>query len=129
VGELWLLILPKALTVDQTVELYEEIRELSERLEFEWRDEFIGIFPDAQGAIPSAKDTEFLTATLVGAIETEFGGDFEYFVEIAREVNPAILVDPVGPNGRTLLEMAAEKKRDAMRSFLEAAIGKKEHGV
>ena len=45
-------------TVADAVFLYEQIRDLSKRLEFEWRDEFLRYFPAAKDALPPVRVTE-----------------------------------------------------------------------
>ncbi len=39
-------------TVEDSVELYVQIRDLSQRLEEEWRDAFVEYFPDCSEALP-----------------------------------------------------------------------------
>ena len=45
-------------TVPDMVYLYEQIRDTSQRLEFEWRDEFLRYFPAAKDALPPMEVTE-----------------------------------------------------------------------
>jgi hypothetical protein len=45
-------------TVADMVYLYEQIRDVSRRLEFEWRDEFLRYFPAAEDALPPMEVTE-----------------------------------------------------------------------
>ena len=45
-------------TVADMVDLYEQIRDLSGRLEFEWREEFLRHFPAAGDALPPVQMTE-----------------------------------------------------------------------
>jgi hypothetical protein len=45
-------------TVADTVYLYEQIRDVSRRLEFEWRDEFLRYFPAATDDLPPMEVSE-----------------------------------------------------------------------
>jgi hypothetical protein len=45
-------------TVGDMVYLYEHIRDVGRRLEFEWRDEFLRYFPAARNALPPMEVTE-----------------------------------------------------------------------
>jgi hypothetical protein len=50
--ENWTSVLSKALSCDQQVELYVNVRDLSQRLEPEWRQEFMRLFPSCIAALP-----------------------------------------------------------------------------
>ena len=50
--------------VADMVYLYEQIRDTSRRLEFEWRDEFLRYFPAARDALPPT-----------GVAEEQYGRD------------------------------------------------------
>ena len=52
VSDAELTALRQFLTVDECVELYIQIRDLSRRPEDEWRDQFIRYFPYAEIALP-----------------------------------------------------------------------------
>lgn len=41
------------LSLEQSVRLYEHIRDNAERFEFEWRNEFINAFPACEKLLPS----------------------------------------------------------------------------
>jgi hypothetical protein len=51
-GESWLEVLQPALSATEVAELYLQIRDLSQRLELEWRGEFEAVFPDHKAALP-----------------------------------------------------------------------------
>jgi hypothetical protein len=51
VAEGWLEVLAPALSADEMVELYLQIRDRSQRLELEWRGEFEAAFPDHKAAL------------------------------------------------------------------------------
>ena len=50
--------LAKFFTVQDAVYLYEQIRDISKRLEFEWRDSFIQYFPSSRDSLPDMHVTQ-----------------------------------------------------------------------
>ncbi|WP_233840394.1 hypothetical protein [Dyella sp. 2HG41-7] len=42
----------RSLSPEQSVRLYEHIRDSADRLEFEWRDEFLEAFPGSEHLLP-----------------------------------------------------------------------------
>jgi len=42
----------RSLSPEQSVRLYEHIRDSADRLEFEWRDEFVAAFPGSEALLP-----------------------------------------------------------------------------
>jgi hypothetical protein len=54
----WLEILPRLLTGEEVVELYETIRDESERLEFEWRKQFEQAFAQHAHRLPPIQQVD-----------------------------------------------------------------------
>ena len=48
--------LAQVLSPDEAAQLYVVIRDESQRLEAEWREEFLGHFPQADGRLPASQD-------------------------------------------------------------------------
>lgn len=121
-AEVWLEVLPHALSGDEAAALYADILEQSQRLEFEWRPAFVAAFPSSEPLLPDSRDREILRATLEQQILTGYGVGFEMLVE-------SLLLLPEGastlrqPNekGETLLGMAQRLDRAVMVAILNEA--------
>ena len=73
VGDEWLMALPPALTSSEAANLYVRLRDESERLESEWRDKFIALFPQSTDQLPASNDGAVLMDGLKDIVETGDG--------------------------------------------------------
>jgi hypothetical protein len=122
VGESMLPILRQFLSADQWVELYVAIRDESQRLEFEWRNEFETAFPESVDKLPPSQDRKVIAEDLWNAVDTGDGRNVEYLLELLPhlEDGPRLLSE-AGPTGKTLIEAAREKGQTLVVELLQNA--------
>jgi hypothetical protein len=120
--EYWLQLLPRFLTKDQSLELYEAIRDESQRLELEWRGLFESAFPQSVGFLPSSRDGEFVREALWSAIETGDGRPVEDLINILPQIGDgARILRETGRDGKTLVQAARERQQTLVTEMLERA--------
>ena len=114
----WLTWVSRALDPKQATGLYEDVREQSERLEYEWRGEFERAFPLT--ALPPSRDEDVLLQDLQEMIVTGAGQGFEHTLRTLQRVAPrSLALDPDRPD--SLLALARERERTVMALLLVEA--------
>ena len=83
VSEQWMMVLPGILDCNEVTELYLQIRQSSGRLELEWRDHFIRLFPLTSGQLPPSEDAVKLRSILEHSIAS---GENRHLSLILRSV-------------------------------------------
>jgi hypothetical protein len=117
-GDVWLRGLPRALDTRQVVDLYQRIRDESQRLELEWRPAFQLAFGTHE--LPASQDGDVVVGELRHMIESGSGQAFPDLVEVLVQLAIARdQLDPATPG--SLLALAHERGRTAMISILEEA--------
>ena len=84
--------LSKSLTSIEATKAYTHIRDEAQRLEVEWRKEFLDLFPQAVGYLPDSQDPEFDESNLFAVIDQSptnqlpdpYYDTLEDFLEMAR---------------------------------------------
>ena len=124
-GEVWLRILPEALSGEEAAALYSDIATESQRLEFEWRSEFVAAFPSSEALLPEPRDHEILRETVEDQIVTGNGMGFEMTVQTLASL-PGGMRTLQEPNaqGATLLEMAERMGRTVMAEILREPLAR-----
>jgi MoxR-like ATPase len=116
-ADVWLQVLPSALSREAVVALYVAIRDESKRLEFEWRPIFAAAFVRDEVALPPPRDAEILVGAMSEMIESGYAAGFE-----------GVLFGVLGlPNGLTLLLSARKRAEELGRTVLISLLDEQLH--
>jgi hypothetical protein len=115
VGDEWLRALPPALTSSEAANLYVRLRDESERLESEWRDKFIALFPQSADQLPASNDGAVLMDGLEDVVETGDGRCLQSTLTLAVKIPELLRAMPA------LAERARAKGHNLIADFIMEA--------
>ena len=122
-SDTWIEKIAKILSADEIPTIYEHIRDQSERLEFEWRDEFVKRFSAETILLPPSRDAMFIMDALFEVVEKGNGSSLEDLLETARFMPQArqhLAEERRG--GMTLVDIAERKGRKLISALIREAI-------
>lgn len=119
VGKAWLLALPRILTPQEVADLYVRLRDDGQRLEFEWRQAFITLFPETSSNLPPSNDAAILLEDLEYIVSSGDGRSLETLLPLVMAI----------PDLLGQLPVLAEKARNNGHNLIESIIRQHVKGV